>query len=105
MRLLVAALLLLVSTPAGAHDWYTGLKNEAGQLCCGGLDCGPIPDEDVTPVPGGYQVRVKSFGWNKVNIDAFVPNARAKPAKQGGEYALCYWGGQIRCFFFPAPSY
>ena len=95
--------LYAMTWPAQAHDWFTGLHNEKGELCCGGIDCGAIPEEDVTPVPGGYQVHVPNFkGWPVIG---FVPNYRAKPAKEGGEYHLCYWGGEIRCFFYPAPSY
>lgn len=90
------------------HDWYLGLHNEDGQLCCGGVDCGPVRDDEVTPVPGGYEVHVRDFsplGISKGRIDAFVSNMRAKPAKEGGEYHLCFWGGEVKCFFFPAPSY
>lgn len=87
------------------HSWYTGLQNEQGQICCGGTDCGPLADSEVTPVPGGYQVHTKDFAPKHIKIDAFVPNARAKPAKEGGEYSLCYWGGEVKCFWFPAPSF
>ena len=89
--------------PVPAHDWYSGLQNEAGEYCCGGNDCAAVPDQDVTPVPGGYQVHVPFFKSGPVA--GFVPNSRAKPAKEGGQYHLCYWGGEIKCFFYPAPSY
>jgi hypothetical protein len=32
----------LTSTPALAHDLYTGLKDPAGRDCCGGHDCRPV---------------------------------------------------------------
>ncbi len=104
----IAGLFLALTPPAFAHSWYTGLHNEDGQLCCGGSDCAAIGDNEVTPVPGGYQVHVRDFsplGVSKGPINAFVPNSRAKPAKEGGEYHLCYWGGEVKCFFFPSPSY
>lgn len=102
LRILMA---ILIFTPlfASAHDWYSGLQNEIGETCCGGSDCAAISDEDVTPVPGGYDVHVPKFmGYP---FRAFVPNSRAKPAKEGGEYHLCVVAGQARCFFFPAPTY
>lgn len=100
----VAIWLAALTGEVRAHSWYEGMVNELGQRCCGGLDCGPVPEEDVTPIPGGYQIHVREFGWNKVKIDAFVPNARAKPAKEGGEYHLCFWANEVKCFFFPAPA-
>lgn len=96
-------IVLLWSSGAYAHDWYSGITNEKGESCCGGNDCAAIPDEDVTPVPGGYQVHVPNFKGGPVQ--GFVPNSRAKPAKEGGEYHLCYYGQHIACFFYPAPSY
>lgn len=95
--------LILTEPRAHAHDWYTGLRNEKNQGCCGGLDCGPIAESAVTPVPGGYQVDTDDF--KGIPIHTFIPNARAKPAKEGGDYHLCYWGGEVKCFFFPAPSF
>lgn len=95
--------LVLWTFPVQAHDWYSGLKNELNQYCCGGNDCAEIADEFVTPVKGGYQVRVPDFFGKPVA--GFVPNQRAKPAKQGGNYHMCVVGDDIRCFFYPAPSY
>lgn len=107
VRLLVLATLLL-ATPAEAHGWYTNLYNEAGESCCNGADCAEIPDSDVTPVPGGYQVHTLFFSPSYTGgtpVTGFVPNSRAKPAKEGGSYHLCYWAAQIKCFFYPAPAY
>ncbi len=92
--------------PANAHEWYTAEHNEKGQACCGGRDCAAIPDTAVTPVPGGYNVHIpEGFipGWPAINT--FVSNVRAKPAPTNGDYHLCYWGDEVRCFFFPAPSF
>jgi len=95
--------LVLLTGPALAHSWYTDLRNEKAEPCCNGVDCFEIPDSDVTAVPGGYQVH--TYGMSGEAISGFVPNARAQPAKEGGNYHLCYWGNQIRCFFYPAPSF
>jgi len=72
--LIVGALMMMV-TPALAHDIYTGLHGKNNLLCCGGSDCAPtiyretgdkyefltregewvkIPEERITwlPIPG-----------------------------------------------------
>lgn len=103
MRSILLVVLLSAATPSYSHDWYTGLQNEAGQYCCGGSDCAAVPDRYVTPIPGGYRVDIPDFKGQSVH--ALVPNARARPAKEGGEYHICVVGHEVRCFFFPAPSY
>lgn len=40
----LAVLVLALSWPALAHDWYTGLSNDRGQICCNGRDCHPVPN-------------------------------------------------------------
>ncbi len=109
MRIVLAVFVLAWPAVAEAHSWYDGLKNENEQICCGGSDCGPVDDRDVTPVPGGYRVHIQQFdpmaSGSGPAIYTVVPNARAKPAKEGGQYHLCYWGGEVKCFFYPAPSY
>lgn len=104
---IAAAAAVLAATPdARAHSWYSGLKNEVGHGCCGGRDCAPIEEARVQAVPGGYRVQLPAgyrFDWPA--IDAFVPNARAQPAKVGSDYHLCYWGNEVKCFFFPAPAF
>ena len=34
-------LLLVAAVPAGAHRWYTGLRNRSGISCCEDQDCRP----------------------------------------------------------------
>ncbi len=99
----VTVIYLVMISGAYAHDWYSGLQNEAGQYCCGSNDCAEIADQYVTPMKNGYQVHVPDFFG--LPVDGFVPNARAKPAKQGGNYHMCVVGGVILCFFYPAPSF
>lgn len=107
-RLALVALLALC-VPAQGHSWYAGLKNGDGEICCGGTDCGPVLDEFVTPVKGGYELRIPMFdptgSGHGPPIYTTIPNSMAKPAKEGGVYHLCYWGNKVRCFFFPAPAY
>lgn len=101
----VALWMMVLLGPGHAHSWYTGMQDPiSGLSCCGGNDCAEIGDDEVTPVPNGYQVHVRQF-MNVGPIEGFVPNEQARPAKEGGSYHLCVVQGAIRCFFFPAPSY
>ena len=40
---LIVLLVAAAPPPAGAHDWYTGLRSPQGRDCCGGRDCRPVP--------------------------------------------------------------
>ncbi len=102
-RITLALVVATLPTSLWAHDWYSGLVNEAGQYCCGGNDCAEVADQYVTPMKNGYLVNVPDF-FGK-SVEAFVPSARARPAKQGGNYHMCVVAGDVRCFFFPAPTY
>ena len=39
---LILFVLLAAAAPAGAHDWYTGLRNRSGISCCEDKDCRPV---------------------------------------------------------------
>ena len=64
MRKVAALVLALAATPALAHEWYMGQRNERGQNCCSTLDCAPLPagtrvvytgdGYDVTIIPGTH---------------------------------------------------
>ena len=43
---LLAFATVLLPGAVGAHDWYTGLKQN-GSDCCGGHDCARIPSDRV----------------------------------------------------------
>ena len=64
--------------------------------CCGGTDCHPLADGDVTPVKGGYQVH--SLGW-------FIPNDQAQPGPDQ-HYHMCETCDKSapRCFLIPSPG-
>lgn len=94
-RACIAAITVLWILPASAHSWYTGLKNEAGEICCSGRDCVELADGDVTEVAGGYAIQ---------SLQATVPYARMRPSPDGKWHA-CFWGGEIKCFFGPLPSF
>ncbi|MCS6878648.1 MAG: hypothetical protein N2038_11745 [Geminicoccaceae bacterium] len=40
----LCAALLIASHPAAGHDWYQGLRNPVGELCCGVRDCAPVAE-------------------------------------------------------------
>lgn len=104
MRLLV--ILCLITTPALAHDWYSGLKNEKGDSCCGGSDCAPLIDGDVVELKNGYWITSRRV---------FVPLSRAKPAlEEDGHFHACFWqkspvdpepANMPKCFFYPNRGY
>ncbi len=103
-----AVILAVWASGAQAHSWYTGLLNEKGEACCHDQDCGALPDGAVQEVPGGYQVDYEGPLGRRgpTVIHAFVPDARAKPAREDdGYYHVCFWGGQVRCFFYPNRGY
>ena len=39
LHLRFVLLLLVIATPAHAHDWYTGLRDARGRSCCADRDC------------------------------------------------------------------
>jgi hypothetical protein len=82
------------STPASAHDsWISrgGLRNGAGEWCCGEGDCFIVPPKNVSTGVGGYTL----FGQET------VPYAETQPSPDG-EYWRCKRpDGSRRCFFAP----
>jgi len=105
MRHLTRSLLALVpvlialspAPPATAHDlWISrnGLKNAAGEWCCGAGDCFVIPPTNVSMNGSGYQL----FG--KEN----VPFSEAQPSPDGAFWRCHRPDGSRRCFFAPPPG-
>jgi hypothetical protein len=71
-RAALALVLGLLSSPAAAHGWYSGLKIPngpmAGASCCDESDCKPT---EYCVLPNGKQGLVSRFGcvsipWDKV---------------------------------------
>ncbi len=95
LGLLALALLCVYSAHAhGPAEWIErgGYKNADGQRCCGVVDCVELTDAQVRPVRGGYLI---------LETSEFVPNGEATPG-EAQTYFVCRWGGQRKCFFFPA---
>ena len=61
-------LLLVAAVPAGAHSWYTGLRNRSGISCCEDRDCRPV---GLCVLPGkreGVEIEgvCRPIPWDKV---------------------------------------
>ena len=54
-RTMMAGLMAVSPAAARAHEAPTRWLYDPA--CCGGRDCRPIREEEVTPVPDGWQVR------------------------------------------------
>jgi hypothetical protein len=83
-------------TPSSAHDsWISkgGLKNTAGEWCCGDYDC-PVLN---------YSPRVTSSGYQLENGEV-VPFAEVMPSPDSS-FVRCHRpDGTRRCFFAPKPA-
>lgn len=101
--------LLVVLSPARAHDWYTGYQNAKKESCCGGSDCAQLPDDAVRIVKGGYEVTYLPEDFpNAIEIQQFpivVLNAEAQPGEDPVHFHMCIWGSAMKCFFVPAPGF
>jgi hypothetical protein len=83
------------SHPPGA-DWIMrgGLRNAAGEWCCGEGDCFMIPAEQVEERQGGYLLLGAEL----------VPFAEAMPSRDGSFWRCKRPDGSRRCFFAPPPA-
>lgn len=98
----IVASIVFLTVTATAHDagpgsWINngGLRNSAGELCCGDNDCFVTPATPVTLPAPGY----------RLPSGEFIPEAEAQPS-QDGQYWRCKRpDGSRRCFFFPPPTW
>ena len=115
LALLLVAVGLIVgvtlTTCALAHDsWISrgGLRNAAGEWCCGEQDCFVIPSELVRIVQGlpGYVIidREPKAGEGPPNIVEIVPFEEAQPSPDGAYWRCKRPDGSRRCFFAPPPN-
>lgn len=113
-RLAATLCLVLAIMPAAlAHDsWISrgGLRNAAGEWCCGEGDCALMDKGAVQAKPYGYVI----YGHGTIGegagairtplIDEIVPVSEAQPSPDG-KYWRCQRPDKTRrCFFFPPPS-
>ena len=90
MKALVAAILLVLSSSAFAHEWYP-------PACCSDRDCRALTaadlDENVRPAANGQWFLPK---WNVT-----VPHTGYSP---DGQFHLCESSFRFYCLFIPLPS-
>jgi hypothetical protein len=98
--LLGTAVLLAGAPPALAHDWFTGLRDATGRLCCNGVDCGPrrVEYRDGRlmvdfPDPEGHH------RWSPVPPEAVL----SVPPPDDRTYA-CGWHDHVICVILPPPA-
>lgn len=93
-----AVALVALSIPALAHDsWISrgGLRNTAGEWCCGEGDCFVVPDDQVHVTSGGYIL------FNK----EVVPHSEVLPSQDKSYWRCKRPDGVRRCFFAPPMSW
>jgi hypothetical protein len=94
---LALASFLFIAADSAAHDsWISrgGLRNGAGEWCCGEGDCFVIPSQSV---------RLASDGYHLFEVET-VPFAEAQPSPDGAFWRCKRPDGSRRCFFAPPPN-
>lgn len=87
--------IILAHQKLASDGWVDRSKNKNGERCCdSGKDCHTIMPERVAHVPRGVNVTLED---GRV---LFIPGQEIMPSEDG-RYWLCYWGGQVKCFFAP----
>lgn len=113
---LIIVALFATTLAANSHEsWISrgGIRNTAGELCCGNNDCGQLIGGHVRLVPGGYQINADFLiemvdpvggqsGTRVEHVEEFVPHAETLPSPDT-KFWRCSWGGKRRCFFAPPP--
>ena len=104
---LVFASFLLIAADSTAHDsWISrgGLRNGAGEWCCGEGDCFIVPKDRVVMTGEGYViVQGPLAGMGPVQHET-VPFSEAQPSPDGEFWRCKRPDGSRRCFFAPPPS-
>ena len=107
MRSLAALVAMIVATaastsPAGSHEWYTGLRSPSGALCCNERDCRPVAYR-INRDTGQEEIRANG-AWYPVEYDKVLPFS-----SPDGGYHAC-WGNAVgsphfRCIMLPGMAY
>jgi hypothetical protein len=100
--------LLLTSTVTAHDSWISrgGLRNAAGEWCCGAGDCAVLDPNTVGYTPTGYSVS----GYGTIEgtrrrefYHEVVPEREAQPSPDGAFWRCKRPDGTRRCFFAPPP--
>ena len=111
LRMPVAVIAVLTfSSLATAHDsWISrsGLRNGAGEWCCGAGDCAVMDPKSVGYTSAGYSVH----GYGTIDgtrarefYQELVPAHEAQPSPDGSYWRCKRPDGTRRCFFAPPPG-
>jgi hypothetical protein len=107
VMLLATLALLAIPRAARPHDsWISrgGLRNAAGEWCCGAGDCDVVPGRMVSARADGYHVVV----WPRSDAEPvraeIVPYAEAQRGLDGAYWRCRRPDGTRRCFFAPEPG-
>ena len=103
-----AALAFAWPAPLASHDsWISrgGLRNGAGEWCCGEGDCFVLEARQVAERPDGYHVWLDQVvaGQEQRKFE-IVPYAEAQPSPDGAYWRCKRPDGSRRCFFAPPPN-
>lgn len=101
-RALILALGCLgLPAAAAAHDWYGGLRNGLGELCCSVRDCEPAAPCTTAEGREGLSLlgRCRAIPWDRV-LPMASPDGRAH---------VCAWrhptlGERIVCVILPGSA-
>ena len=107
MRRIILALLLLTTQASGHDSWISrqGLRNGAGEWCCGEGDCFVIPSKAVTVTAQGYRIDWHAIVDGKeADGSEVVPFSEAQPSPDGQYWRCKRPDGTRRCFFAPPPN-
>ena len=91
LRAAALAIGLLLTGPVLSHEPYTAFMTPFGQPCCGGKDCAPLAEGDVSVVRGGFYIGSRQ---------EFVPKIDAQPGPDT-RYHICTFKGLRMCFLIP----
>ena len=106
---IVLAIALLVAQVSAHDSWISrgGLRNGAGEWCCGTGDCGALDKDAVHFNAAGYEIHgfvtIEGTGARE-RVDEVVPAAEAQPSPDGGYWRCKRPDGSRRCFFAPPPG-
>ena len=114
--LAVMAVIALTTPTMGHEKWKNGeaIDKQTKQFCCSEADCHDLedwrvhynPDGTVTlDLRGAWQGRGQPVYSPSAPTDLVtIPSEREMPSPDG-YYWVCYWGGEVKCFFGPLKGY
>jgi hypothetical protein len=94
-----ACVVCLCTSPAFAHDWYTGLVDPVtGYSCCGGQDCRPVPRENIRFAKNGDMEFFLDGAWRHVD-----PEKVLKISSPDSRVHACWIPSslELRCVILP----